>query len=396
MSSAYIDPPRAGDILIVDDTAANVELLQGIPEDAGYEARQAANGELALHSAQARPPALILLDIRMPGMDGFEVCRRLKDNALTRDIPVIFLSALSEKDDVLRGFDLGAVDYIAKPFHNKEVLARARIHLGLSAAQGQLTNQIHQLQQTKEQLARELAEHERIQENLEAALKRLQTLNVRITAGQEEERHRIAYDLHEQLAQEIVSLRMYLGLLKSQGLGDKAQARLLVAQDIAKVMLERIRNLSRNLRAPELDTLNTLGLFEALQLDCRQQADAAGWVLHFDVPQQERPPHEVELACFRIVQDALEHISRHAHATEVWLSVRTGADALQLSLRDNGSGFNAAAMSASADERSLALLGMQERARQAGGSLEIRTNAAGGTELLGVFPSSAPSDRQQA
>ena len=393
MSTVNIDSPQTGDILVVDDTVINRELLADILGQAGYQARSAANGELALRSVQARPPALILLDIRMPRMDGFEVCRRLKEDALTRDIPVIFLSGLAHAADKLKGFELGAVDYITKPFHNKEVLARVRVHLALSAALKQLTNQIHQLQQTDEQLARDIAEHKGIQENLEAALKRLQTLNVQITTGQEEERHKIAFELHEQLGQEIASLRMYLGLLKAQGLGKEAQARLLVAQSIAKEMLDRIRNMSRNLRPPELDTLDTLGLFAALQMHCKQQADAAGWVLHFDAPQPKRPPRDVELACFRVVQDALAHIAQHANATEVWLSLRTSADELQLSLRDNGAGFNPAEIHDRADGRSLVLVGMGERVRQVGGSLEIKWSPGSGTEIHAVFPQSVPKDR---
>ncbi len=251
MNTANINPPQTGDILIVDDTAANLYLLAEMLGEAGYHARSAVNGELALRSVQDCQPALILLDIRMPGMDGFEVCRRLKNNALTRDIPVIFLSALAATADKLKAFELGAADYITKPFHHEEVLARVRVHLALSAAQEQLARQIHALQLTDEQLARDIAEHKGIQENLEGALTRLQTLNVRITAGQEEERHKIAYELHEQLGQEIVSLKIYLDLLKAQGRGKETQERLLVAQSIAKGMLERIRNMSRNLRTPE-------------------------------------------------------------------------------------------------------------------------------------------------
>jgi len=395
MSTVNVNPPQTGDILVVDDTAANLELLANMLEEAGYHARSAANGELALRSVQARQPALILLDIRMPGMDGFEVCRRLKENALTRDIPVIFLSALANKTDKLKGFELGAVDYITKPFHNEEVLARVRIHMALSAAQEQLTNQIRQLRQTDAQLARDIAEHKGIQENLEAALKRLQTLNVQITKGQEEERHKFAYELHEQLGQEIVSLKLYLDLLKAQDRGKEAQAGLVVAQSIAKAMLDRIRNMSRNLRPPELDTLDTLGLFAALQMYCKQQADAAGWVLHFDAPRLERPPRDVELACFRVVQDALANIAQHANATEVWLSLRISADELQLSLRHDGAGFNAAQIHDRADDRSLALSGMEERVRQVGGRLEIKSSPGSGTEIHAVFPLSVPKDRLQ-
>jgi len=395
MSNVNINPPQSGDILVVDDTAANVELLAYMLGEAGYQARSAANGELALRSVQARQPALILLDIRMPGMDGFEVCRRLKENALTRDIPVIFLSGLAHTTDKLKGFELGAVDYITKPFHNEEVLARVRIHLALSAAQEQLTNQIRQLRQTDAQLARDIAANKGIQENLEAALKRLQTLNVQITKGQEEERHKFAYELHEQLGQEIVSLKLYLDMLKAQDRGKEAQAGLLVAQSIAIAMLERIRNMSRNLRPPELDTLDTLGLFAALQMYCKQQADVAGWVLHLDAPRLERPPRDVELACFRVVQDALANIAQHANATEVWLSLHIRADELHLSLRDNGAGFNAAGMHDRADDRSLVLGGMEERVRQEGGRLKVKSSPGGGTEIHAVFPKSAPKDRLQ-
>jgi signal transduction histidine kinase len=395
VNTANINPPQTGDILIVDDTAANLYLLAEMLGEAGYHSRSAANGELALRSVQDCQPALILLDIRMPGMDGFEVCRRLKDNALTRDIPVIFLSALAATADKLKAFELGAADYITKPFHHEEVLARVRVHLTLSAAQEQLARQIHELQLTDEQLARDIAERKGIQKNLEAALKRLQTLNVRITTGQEEERHKIAYELHEQLGQELVSLKMYMGLQKAQGLGKEAQARLLVAQGIAKAMLERIRNMSRNLRPAELDNLDALGLFVALQMYCKQQAGAAGWVLHFDAPQPDRPPRDVELACFRVVRDALAHIAQHANATEVWLSLRCSADELQLSLRDNGAGFNAAGSHDRADARSLVLIGMEERVRQVGGSLEVKSSPGGGTEIHAVFPQTAPKNRRQ-
>lgn len=395
MSAVNINPRQTGDILIVDDTVANVELLADMLGEAGYFTRSAANGELALRSAQARQPALILLDIRMPGMDGFEVCRRLKENALTRDVPVIFLSGLTATADKLKAFGLGAADYITKPFHHEEVLARVRVHLALSAAQEQLTNQIHQLQLTDEQLGRDIVEHTGIQENLEAALKRLQTLNVQITTGQEEERHKIAHELHEQLGQEIVSLKMYLGLLKTHGLGKEAKARLRVAQSIAKVMLERIRNMSRNLRPPELDALDTLGLSAALQNYCKQQADAAGWVLHFDAPQSTRPHRDVEIACFRVVQDALANIAQRASATEVWLSLRTGADELQLSLRDNEAGSDAAGIHDRAADWSLVLIGMQERVRQVGGSLKMKSSPGGGTEFHAVFPQSAPKERLQ-
>jgi DNA-binding response OmpR family regulator len=102
---------------------------------AGYAVRQAPDGELALWSAQARPPELILLDVRMPGIDGFEVCRRLKESPQLHDIPVVFLSAQSDLDDKVRGFQAGAIDFIGKPYQAEEVLARTRAHIALARSQ---------------------------------------------------------------------------------------------------------------------------------------------------------------------------------------------------------------------------------------------------------------------
>jgi PAS domain S-box-containing protein len=115
----------------VDDTAESLRVLTGILQPEGYSVRPANSGKLALASIAARPPDLILLDIRMPDLDGFEVCRRLKEEEATRKIPVIFLSAASDLADRLDGLRLGAVDYVTKPFQREELLARVRTHLEL-------------------------------------------------------------------------------------------------------------------------------------------------------------------------------------------------------------------------------------------------------------------------
>ena len=130
-----------GEVLIVEDTPASLKLLSDLLGGAGYAVRQAPNGELALWTAQARPPELILLDVRMPGLDGFEVCRRLKEIPALRQVPVIFLSAQYDTDDKVRGFALGAVDFIAKPFQAEEILARTDAHVRLARAQLQLAQE---------------------------------------------------------------------------------------------------------------------------------------------------------------------------------------------------------------------------------------------------------------
>ncbi|CAN7402005.1 response regulator [Pseudoduganella sp. LjRoot289] len=127
-----------GDILVVEDTPASLQLLSRLLTDAGYRVREAPNGELALWSAQAQAPDLVLLDIRMPGIDGYEVCSRLKKMPGLDEVPVIFLSAHSDTDDKLRGFEVGGVDFISKPFQFEEVNARVMAHLKIRRLQQQL------------------------------------------------------------------------------------------------------------------------------------------------------------------------------------------------------------------------------------------------------------------
>ena len=124
-----------GDILIVDDEMPNLKLLSELLGREGHQVRPANNPQLALDSARAQPPKLILLDVRMPQMDGFEVCERLKQDERTCDIPIIFISALQDVRDRVRGFNVGGVDFISKPFQDSEVLARVRTHLELRSMQ---------------------------------------------------------------------------------------------------------------------------------------------------------------------------------------------------------------------------------------------------------------------
>ncbi|OGR40909.1 MAG: hypothetical protein A2X35_02970 [Elusimicrobia bacterium GWA2_61_42] len=121
-------------ILVVDDTPANLELLSGMLKGRGYRIRAAISGEAALEACHINPPDLILLDINMPGMDGYEVCRRLKTDEELKEIPVLFLSALNETMDKVRAFSAGGQDYITKPFQMEEVYARVETHLTLKAA----------------------------------------------------------------------------------------------------------------------------------------------------------------------------------------------------------------------------------------------------------------------
>jgi putative nucleotidyltransferase with HDIG domain len=145
-----------GKLLVVDDTSASLRLLTDLLKEEGYEVRSAINGELALRAAASNPPDLVLLDIRMPGMDGYEVCRRLKAQPATRDVPVIFVSAVTETDEKVRGFEMGAVDFVTKPYQRDELMARVRTHLELHRLRNHLEDLVAErtaeLKQSEKQL----------------------------------------------------------------------------------------------------------------------------------------------------------------------------------------------------------------------------------------------------
>lgn len=146
--------PADSTILIVDDTPANLRLLSHVLTKEGYAYIEASDGEKALQLAEKHHPDLILLDIMMPGMDGFEVVKQLKAEENLAEIPIIFLSSLSETDDKIQGFKYGGVDYITKPFQKEETLARIKTHLKIRFLQKQLNERIRILRDREVELSR--------------------------------------------------------------------------------------------------------------------------------------------------------------------------------------------------------------------------------------------------
>jgi DNA-binding response OmpR family regulator len=158
-----------GTVLVVEDTLASLKLLTDTLSAAGYQVLPANSGELALAAVALKGPQLILLDLRMPGMDGFEVLRRLKARDESRDIPVMILSAVSEREQRIEGLKLGAVDFLNKPFEQEELLVRVSTQMNLSLARARLERQAADLRLANAQLQREMLLRQGVEDALRQA-----------------------------------------------------------------------------------------------------------------------------------------------------------------------------------------------------------------------------------
>ncbi len=313
--------PRA-DILIVDDTLANLKLLSELLKRQGYKARGVSSGEMAITASGAAPPDLVLLDIKMPEMDGYEVCKRLKDKTVTCDIPVIFISALEDALDKVKAFSVGGIDYISKPFQEEEVLARVENHLKISRLQREL-----------EQRNSELAESMQALKDKHAEILQLQRREV--LAG---ERERIMRDMHDGIGGQLIST---LALL------DVENPDIIEISEALKTALDDLRLMIDSLDPLEGDDLAMLlGMYRARILPRLQAAGLeVAWQLS-DIPHiTGLGPHKV-LQLLRILQEAVTNVLKHSQATK--LAMLTGelesngsGRKLYIDIEDNGKGLPA-------------------------------------------------------
>jgi PleD family two-component response regulator len=191
-------------ILIVDDTPANLDVIVDYLQRFGFGIMIARSGESALQKACYAPPDLILLDVLMPDMDGFETCQRLKAEEATKDIPVIFMTALTSPADKVRAFEVGAVDYVTKPLYQEEVIARITTHLRLRDLTRSLQEKNRQLELTGR------TERERLFEAVNQQGEQLRALANRLTEVQEAERKQLARELHDHLGQALTAISINL------------------------------------------------------------------------------------------------------------------------------------------------------------------------------------------
>lgn len=207
-------------LLIVDDNVTNLKVVVEHLKAYSYTILTASNGEAGLERAQLAQPDLILLDIQMPGIDGFETCRRLKANPETNSIPVIFMTAQADADDKVRGLESGAVDYLAKPIEAAELLARVQVHLALRELQLQLEARVHErtsaLEEEITQRKRHQEEKEQLLELVREQSEHLRQLTQQSLDSQAQRDQGAAQTLHDQVEDKLELLQKNLYEAKCQ------------------------------------------------------------------------------------------------------------------------------------------------------------------------------------
>lgn len=235
-------------------------------------------------------------------------------------------------------------------------------------------------------ILRDITERKQAEQVSEQLMRQLESLSEQLATAHEEERGKIAHQLHEELGQELSTLNLYLQMHRPGSTGTEVGTPHERALAVVAHATERVRNLVLDLEPQELVAF---GLYAAVRTYSHRQATAGGWNLHIDVPEPYvRVPWPVERTCFRVLQESLRSVLSHGRATEVWVRVHQGADELELWIRDNGIGFdrNAVCEENRREGRGLGLFAMQVRAKQVGGWVEIKSTAGAGTEVRAVFP----------
>lgn len=303
------DSSKAASILVVDDTIENLQLMASMLQQQGYEARPVPSGKLALQAIGHAPPDLILLDINMPEMNGYEVCQRLKADAKTRDIPVIFISALDEITDKVRAFALGGCDFVTKPFQYEEVVARVASQLKLLEARRELERSYARLQ-----------ELERLRDNLV---------------------HMIVHDMRSPLCVLVTQGELLKELLEGRLDEDSSAviADLISAGDRIKSMADTLLDVSK-LEAGRLPlSLGECDLSRLLQqVVAHVMPLDPSRTISVDVP-ASLPIRCDEQLVFRVIQNLIHNAINHTPPRlPIHVAVANDGQVLRVSVRDEGSG----------------------------------------------------------
>lgn len=396
---AVTAPAYSLKILIVDNVPADHALLSKRLKLQQHEVLIAEDGKEALARARHSLPDLILLDICTPRLDGLEVCRQLKAAPQTKDIPVILMTTLPGLEDVIRWFAVGGVDFIVKPFHIPEVMARISTHLALrdihyrhalqniqlqqeikvrTAAEAELRKARNELESRIVARTREL---EKANAVLVSSREKLRQLSAHLETAREEERKHIAMEIHDELGQLLTALKIDVSLLAMRLAGNShAEAKLNEIRHLVERTINMVRQVANHLRPAALN----YGIVAALEWLTEDLSRRSSTTCRFHLQGREPALDDQQATTvFRIAQESLTNVARHANASVVELTLTSDDTALTLTVHDNGTGFDPLQAALS---HSYGLVGMRERAKGLGAKLHIQSSPNAGSTISLTIP----------
>lgn len=357
-------------ILIVDDTPSDIRAL-GETLQPDYRVRFAASGKDAIQTCTNHdPPDLILLDIIMPEIDGYEVCRQLKKNERTRDIPIIFITAIEETAHKTRAFELGAVDYITKPFDDGEVRARVKTHLTLQQQARRISEHADELERLVQERTADLNEANNL----------LRLLAAQLTLAEERERQRIAMDLHDRVSQSLALVRIKLGALRAAVNSSVLSAETESVISLVEQAIEDTQELTFNMCPP---FLYELGFVKALECLAEEILKQHGLVIEFVDDGKSKPlDEEVRVLLFRTVRELLLNVIKHAGVEQAMVTLERQGDRMSIVVADKGVGFDSSEQPAPGSRTGgFGLFSIRERLRSMGGAIKIESVPSRGTQV---------------
>ncbi len=348
-------------ILIIDDELLVRATLAALLEKPNYHVEMAQNGLQGFEMAKQINPDVILLDVMMPDMNGYEVCKRIRSDPQIGEVPIIMITALDDRDVKLNSLMVGADDFLSKPFDRLELEFRLNTLRRVDRYR-HLLNEREKLQET---LAELFIKNEQ-----------LQILSKQILDAQENERRYLAIELHDEIGQLITGLKLILERNEQD-----TPALLAEARAVTNELMQRVREISINLRPAALDDFGLPAALDDLFKRFTSRTRIA--IKHNINPLDEcRFNKTIETAAFRMVQEALTNIARHAVTAEANVILITKPDLLRISVADSGTGFD---IRSKAGGTSTGLSGMKERVHLAGGRFVLQSAPGQGTLVLAEF-----------
>jgi len=352
-------------ILIIDDETQILQVLRELLQ-ADYRIVVAKSGEQGITRLDPQsPPDLILLDVVMPGIDGYETCRRIKSDPVGRQIPVVFLTGRDDSEGEAYGFDMGAVDYITKPISPATVRARIRTHLALRDAHRALERQNQTLEAT-----------------VKRRTERLRQLSAELVLAEERERHRIAQELHDGPTQRLVFSKIGLGRLRQHVDADQYSSIDELNRDL-ETTLKEMRTLMIQLSPP---ALYELGLAPAVEWVAENTLGRHGIKHRVDSDEDYADiPEETRVFLFHAIRELLINIVKHARAQRASISLNTLHGEIHIDVRDDGVGMTTTPDALSQDDSGgFGLFALRDRIDLLGGRMQIGTGV--GTTISLTVP----------